>query len=420
MSVRVDALANGLRVVTERMPGFGSAALGVWIQAGSRHETAEQNGVAHFLEHMAFKGTARRSAADIAVQIENVGGYLNAYTSRETTAYYARVLAEDVPLAMDLLADILRAPAFAPAEIAVERGVILQEIGQALDTPDDVIFDWLQEVSYPGQPMGRPILGPAERVSAFDEGDLRAFTAAHYSPERMIVAAAGAVDHDVVLGLAQRLYGDMPAGPLAPAQPARFLGGERRQVKKLEQAHLALAFEAPAQTDAAAAASQVFATALGGGMSSRLFQEAREKRGLCYSIFAQTSAYADTGALTIYAGTGAAEIAGLTDLIVAELRACAEGLSAEEVARARAQLKAGLVMGLESPSNRAERLARSLAVWGRVETLEEMVARIEAVDVAAVRAEAGRLCASSRPALALYGPVRRAPGAAAIAERLAA
>jgi predicted Zn-dependent peptidase len=420
MSVRTDALPNGLRVVTERMPGLGSASLGVWVQAGSRHETPAQNGVAHFLEHMAFKGTARRSAADIAVEIENVGGYLNAYTSRETTAYYARVLGEDVALAMDLIADILRAPAFAPEEIAVERGVILQEIGQALDTPDDVIFDWLQEVSYPGQPMGRPILGLAERVSAFDAADLRAFTAAHYRPDRMILAAAGAVDHDEILRLAESLYGDMAPGAEPPAEPAAFLGGERRQVKKLEQAHIALAFEAPAQRDDAAAASQVFATALGGGMSSRLFQEAREKRGLCYSIFAQTSAYADTGALTIYAGTGAAEIADLTALIVAELRSCAASLSAEEVARARAQLKAGLVMGLESPSNRAERLARSLAVWGRVETVEEMVARIEAVDVAAARAEAERLCASARPALALYGPVRRAPGAAAIAERLAA
>ncbi len=420
MSVRVDALPNGLRVVTERMPGLGSASLGVWVQAGSRHETPAQNGVAHFLEHMAFKGTARRSAADIAVEIENVGGYLNAYTSRETTAYYARVLGEDAPLALDLIADILRAPAFAPGEIAVERGVILQEIGQALDTPDDVIFDWLQEVSYPEQAMGRPILGLADRVSAFDAPDLRAFTAAHYRPGRMIVAAAGAVDHDAVLRQAEALFGDMAGGDEPPAEPAAFLGGERRQVKRLEQAHLALAFEAPAQRDDAAVASQIFATALGGGMSSRLFQEAREKRGLCYSIFAQTSAYADTGALTIYAGTGAAEIGGLTDLIVAELRACADGLSAEEVARARAQMKAGLVMGLESPSNRAERLARSLAVWGRVETMEEMVARIEAVDVAAARAEAARLCAAARPALALYGPVRRAPGAAAIAERLAA
>jgi predicted Zn-dependent peptidase len=420
MSVRMDVLPNGLRVVTERMEGMGSASLGVWVSAGCRHETPEQNGIAHFLEHMAFKGTARRSAVDIAIQIENVGGYLNAYTSRECTAYYARVLAEDVPLAMDLVSDIVLNPVFADSEIAVERGVILQEIGQANDTPDDVIFDWLQEISYPGQPMGRPILGPAERVSAFDADDLRAFTRAHYAPERMILAAAGAVDHDAIMRLAEEAFGALPRGSAPATAPARFVGGELRKSKRLEQAHLALAFEGPAQTKDEAIAAQVFATALGGGMSSRLFQEAREKRGLCYSIFAQTSAYADTGSLTIYAGTGGAELAGLTDVIVDQLRACADGLSDEEVARARAQMKAGLVMGLENPSNRAERLARSLAVWGRVQTVEEIVAKIDAVDVSATRAIAERLCDARRPALALYGPVSKAPRAEAIASRLAA
>jgi predicted Zn-dependent peptidase len=420
MSVNVDVLSNGLRVVTERMDGLGSASIGMWVAAGCRHEKADQNGVAHFLEHMAFKGTARRTAAQIAEEIETVGGYLNAYTSRETTAYYARVLGEDAGLAMDLIADILRAPQFAEPEIAVERGVILQEIGQALDTPDDVIFDWLQEVAYPGQAMGRPILGPAESVQALGAGDLRAFVAGHYAPERMILSAAGAVDHDEIVKLAETLYGDMTPGKAAPVEPARFLGGERREVKKLEQAHLALAFEAPAQTDDAAYAGQVLATALGGGMSSRLFQEAREKRGLCYTIFSQTSAYADTGSLTVYAGTGAKEIGALTGLIVDELRACAERLTEAEVARARAQMKAGMVMGLESASNRAERLARSLQIWGRVQTVEETVARIEAVDVAAARAVAERICRSARPALALYGPVKKAPGAEEIAARLAA
>ncbi len=276
MSVEITRLSNGLRVATERMPGLGSATLGVWIGAGCRHEAAEQNGVAHFLEHMAFKGTERRTAADIAVEIESVGGHLNAYTGREVTAYYARVLEEDVALAMDLLADILRAPQFAEDEIALERGVILQEIGQALDTPDDVIFDWLQEASYPGQAMGRNILGEAARVARFGETDLRAFTGAHYAPDRMILAAAGAVEHGEIVRLAEGLYGDMAPSAAGALEPARFLGGERREVKTLEQAHLALAFEAPRQTDDAIYAAQVFATALGGGMSSRLFEEARE------------------------------------------------------------------------------------------------------------------------------------------------
>jgi predicted Zn-dependent peptidase len=420
MSVQITTLANGLRVATERMPGLGSATLGVWIGAGCRHEAAEENGVAHFLEHMAFKGTARRSAADIAVEIENVGGHLNAYTGREVTAYYARVLGEDVALAMDILADILRAPRFAEDEIALERGVILQEIGQALDTPDDVIFDWLQEVSWPDQAMGRNILGEAERVARFGAADLRAFTGAHYAPDRMILAAAGAVDHDAIVRLAEGYYGDMPASAAGAVEPARFLGGERREVKALEQAHIALAFEAPRQTDELIYAAQVFATALGGGMSSRLFQEAREKRGLCYTIFAQASAYADTGAFTIYAGTGGGEIRGLSELVIDEIRASADSMTEEEVARARAQMKAGLLMGLESPSNRAERLSRSLAIWGRVPDVAETVAKVEAVDVAAVRAAAQRICEAPRPAVALYGPVASAPGAEEIAARLAA
>jgi predicted Zn-dependent peptidase len=420
MSIQTDTLGNGLRVVTEHMPGLGSAALGIWVAAGCRHEAADENGIAHFLEHMAFKGTERRTAAMIAEEIENVGGYLNAYTSRETTAYYARVLADDVPLGMDIIADILRAPRFDEPEIAVERGVILQEIGQALDTPDDVIFDWLQEVAYPAQAMGRPILGPAERVARFDAGDLRRFVAGHYAPNRMVLSAAGAVDHDQIMRLAERLYGDMVPNPAGLVEPARFLGGERREVKKLEQAHLALAFESPGHADPDVYAAQVFATALGGGMSSRLFQEAREKRGLCYTIFAQASAHADTGSMTVYAGTGAGEVADLAALVVDELRAATEGLTEAELARARAQMKAGMVMGLESPSNRAERHARSLEIWGRVQTVEETVARIEAVDVAAARRIGERMIAAARPAVALYGPVARAPGAAAIAARLAA
>ncbi len=420
MSVRVDTLPNGLRVASERMEGVGSVSLGMWIGAGARHERAEQNGVAHFLEHMAFKGTATRSAADIAIEIENVGGYLNAYTGREVTAYYARVLAEDAPLAMELIADILRAPRFCDEDVSLERGVILQEIGQALDTPDDVIFDWLQEVSYPDQAIGRPILGPAERVAAYTAADLRAFTAAHYAPERMVLSAAGAVDHDALLAQARALYGDMPPCAAGATEPARFEGGERRKVKKLEQAHIALGFEGPAYEHPGFYAAQVFATALGGGMSSRLFQEAREKRGLCYTIFAQAGGYEDTGAYTIYAGAGARDMGPLARLIVDEIRACAESLSPDELARARAQMKAGMVMGLEGPSNRAERLARSIAIHGRALSAEEVVARIEAVDLAAARAAAEALCSGARPALALYGPVARAPGAEEIAARLAA
>ncbi len=419
MTVEITTLANGFRIVTERMPALGSAAVGVWVEAGARHERTSENGIAHFLEHMAFKGTARRSALRIAEEIEDVGGYLNAYTSRERTAYYARVLGEDVDLAIDLIADILREPALAEAEIEVERGVILQEIGQTLDTPDDVIFDWLQEIAYPDQPMGRAILGAPERVRAFSRADLAGFVAQHYGPGQMILAAAGAVDHDRIVRLAESAFADMAPILGGVDDPARYGGGERRVEKPLEQAHLALALPAPGYRDPDFYAGQILATALGGGMSSRLFQEARERRGLCYTIFAQAAAWADAGLLMVYAGTGGEDIRELTDLTAHEIRRAADDLSEAEIARARAQTKAGLVMGLEGASARAERLAAMLSIWDRVPPVEETVARIEAVDARAARDLAGRVCAG-RPALALYGPVADAPEAAARGRRLAA
>ncbi|MGB3554759.1 MAG: pitrilysin family protein [Jannaschia sp.] len=419
MSVRTHRFPNGFRVVTEKMPGLQSASVGIWVGAGGRHETAEQNGIAHFLEHMAFKGTARRSALRIAEEIEDVGGYINAYTSREVTAYYARVLESDVPLAVDLIADIVLNPTFDDREIEVERGVILQEIGQALDTPDDVIFDWLQEAAYPEQPMGRTILGPSERVSAFGRGDLTRFVGQNYGPEQMILAAAGAVDHDAIVRLAEDLFASLPAQPQALPEIGLFRGGEARHVKALEQAHVALGFDQPGYRDDDIYTAQIFASVLGGGMSSRLFQEAREKRGLCYAIFASVGACSDTGMLTIYAGTAAEDVADLATLTIDELRRSADDMTEAEVARARTQMKSGMLMGLESPSSRAERLARVLAIWDRVPPLEEIVARIDAVDAAAVRAHAGRL-AGATPALALYGPVDAAPDADTLRRRLAA
>ena len=420
MSVKLDRLDNGLRVVTEHMPGLQSAVIGIWIGAGGRHERSEQNGIAHFLEHMAFKGTEQRSALQIAEAIEDVGGYINAYTSRETTAYYARILEADVPLALDVLADIVLNPTFDPAEIEVERGVILQEIGQAYDTPDDIIFDWLQEAAYPEQPIGRTILGPVERVRGFGQGDLRNFVSEHYRPGEIIVAAAGAVDHEAILALVEKQFGHLRNGPSLLVEGARFEGGERREVKSLEQVHFALAFEAPAYRNDEVYTAQIYATLLGGGMSSRLFQEVREKRGLCYSIFAQGSAYADTGMTMIYAGTSGEDIANLTSLTIDELRRSAEDLTEAEVARARAQMKAGLLMGLESPSSRAERLARVVAIWDRVPPIEETVEKIDAVGRADVSAYAAAHLSGGRPALALYGPADAAPALEEIQERLAA
>ncbi|MEM9786286.1 MAG: pitrilysin family protein [Pseudomonadota bacterium] len=422
MTIELHTLPNGFRIVTEDMPGLKSTSIGIWVQAGGRHERVEQNGIAHFLEHMAFKGTTTRSALQIAEAIEDVGGYINAYTSREMTAYYARVLEDDVALGLDVIADILLNPVFDPAEIEVERGVILQEIGQALDTPDDIIFDWLQEVAYPDQALGRTILGPSERVSAFSRDDLQNFVAEHYGPNQMILAAAGAIDHDAIVAQAETLFGHLPAVTRAPEllQPAAFGGGERREMKALEQVHFALALEGPTYRDPAIYTAQIYATAMGGGMSSRLFQEVRENRGLCYTIFAQTGAYEDTGLTTIYAGTSAAQIAELAHITMDEMKRAASDMTAAEVARARAQMKAGLLMGLESPSNRAERLARLLSIWDRVPSIDETIERIDAVTTGDVKDFAGQMAGQAGAAMALYGPAEAAPTLDVLKARLAA
>ncbi len=408
MTVQTHRLANGFRIVTENMPGLKSASLGIWVSAGGRDERPEQNGIAHFLEHMAFKGTKRRSALQIAQEIEDVGGYINAYTSRELTAYYVRVLEDDVATGLDVIADIVLNPVFDEREIETERGVILQEIGQSMDTPDDIIFDWLQETAYPDQPMGRPILGPPERVRAFTKADFQKFVASHYRPDTMILAAAGAVDHDALVATAEATFGHLSSVAPTLAQPAHFTGGEHRTQKPLEQAHFALALSAPGHKDDDLYAGHIHGILLGGGMSSRLFQEAREKRGLCYTIFAQPSAFADSGMLTIYAGTSGEALPDLAAVTIDELRRAADDLTEDEVARARTQMKAGLVMGLESPSSRCERLARQMSIWDKIPPLDETLAKIEAVDVAAAR-DYGASLIDQDPALAYYGPVSGAP-----------
>ena len=417
MTVKLTTLSNGLRIVTEDMPGLKSASAGVWVTAGGRHERPEQNGIAHFLEHMAFKGTERRSALQIAEEIEDVGGYINAYTSREMTAYYARVLKDDVGMALDVIGDIVLNPAFDEADIETERHVILQEIGQALDTPDDIVFDWLQEVSYPDQSFGRTILGPQERVSAFTRADLQGFVAERYAPGQMILAAAGGVDHDAIVAQAEGIFGALQPRPALGFEAARFAGTERREVKDLEQVHFAMAFDGPGYRNPDVHVAQIYATAMGGGMSSRLFQKIREERGLCYSIFAQAGASEDAGQITVYAGTSADEISDLMGLTMDEMKRAAEDMSDAEVARARAQMKAGMLMGLESASSRAERIARMLAIYGRVLDVDEVVAKIDAVTTADVRRFAGALTEAGS-ALALYGPAGAAPDLDTIRARL--
>ncbi|MEM7045438.1 MAG: pitrilysin family protein [Pseudomonadota bacterium] len=421
-SHQITTLPNGLRVATVAMPSVQTASVGVWVDAGARHERPEINGVAHMLEHMAFKGTARRSARLIAEEIENVGGQLNAYTSRENTAYYARVLADDLPLAADILADILQHSTFEPEELERERGVILQEIGQTLDTPDDLIFDLFQETAFPDQSLGRSILGPADIVRGMSRDQLTGYMAEHYAPERMIFAASGKVEHERLVDLGAELFQKLPARSSGngEVEMGRYAPGDLRKDRDLEQVHLILGLPAFSYHDDDFYALQVLSAMLGGGMSSRLFQEVREKRGLAYSVFSFAACYRDTGVFGIYAGTGEEQTAELVPVLCDELTALMNNASEEELARARAQLKASMMMGLESCFAQSEDIARQLLIFGRRIPQEETIAEIDAVDAEAIRRVGERLIDGARPTLAAIGPVSKLPELDAVEQRLAA
>jgi predicted Zn-dependent peptidase len=417
MSVEVTRLPSGLVVITDAMAHLQTASLGVWVTCGSRHEAADEHGISHFLEHMAFKGTARRTARQIAEEIEAVGGDLNAGTGVEMTAYYARVLKADIGLGLDVLSDILSHPSFDPDEITREKNVIVQEIGAVEDTPDDLVFEHLQSTAFAGQPVGRSILGTKATVRSFDARRLRAYLARNYRAPGMVVAAAGAVRHEDVVGEAERRFGGF-VGPSANApEPARFCGGSFVEKQDLEQVHIALALEGVAQRDPAIYSLQVFTNVLGGGMSSRLFQEVRELRGLCYSIYAFHAPYLDTGMFGLYAGTDAIDAPELMRVVVDQIVDASGTITEAEVARAKAQMKASLLMALESSGARAEQLARQMIVYGRPVPIEEIVAKVDAVTVESTRAAGRALIARARPAVAALGPAGL-ESAAAIAESL--
>jgi len=418
MSVEVTRLASGLSVVTDRMPHLESASLGVWIGSGSRDEAADEHGISHLLEHMAFKGTKRRTARQIAEEIEAVGGDLNASTSVESTAYYARVLKADVPLALDVLSDILSEPAFDPDELRREQNVIVQEIGAIEDAPDDLVFDRLQETAFPQQPVGRSILGTPETVRSFNSTRLRAYLARHYRGPDMLVAAAGAVDHAQMVQEAERRFAGF-AGPAAPKpEPAHFRGGSRVETRDLEQVHIALALQGLPVRDDALYSLQVFTSVLGGGMSSRLFQEVRELRGLCYAIHAFHMPYSDIGIFGLYAGTDEADAPELMQVVIDQIANATETLNESEVNRAKAQMKAGLLMALESSEARTGQLARQMLAYGRPIPLDEIVGKVDAVTVASARAAGRALIGRAPPAIAALGPGSGLESTAAIAESL--
>ena len=418
MSVAVTKLKSGLHVVTDTMAHLESASLGVWVNAGSRNECQDENGISHFLEHMAFKGTRRRTARQIAEEIEAVGGDLNAATGAETTAFYARVLKADVPLALDVLADILSEPAFDRDELIREQNVIVQEIGAVADTPDDLIFEHLQAVAFPDQPLGRSILGTAKTVRSFDGTRLRDYLGRNYRAPDMIVAAAGAVDHAVVVAEVEQRFAGFNGPVGAAPEPARFGGGSHVEKRDLEQVHIALALPGVAQTDPAFYSLQAFTSILGGGMSSRLFQEAREKRGLCYSIYSFHVPYSDIGMFGLYAGTDAADTSELMRLVVEEIANAAETLSEPELARAKAQMKAGLLMALESSGERVGQLARQMITYGRPIAVEELVGKVDGITIESARAAGRALLGRGKLATAVLGLGSGLESAAAIAESL--
>jgi len=418
MSVELSRLPSGLAVITDAMPHLETASLGVWVGSGSRFEETDEHGISHLLEHMAFKGTSRRTAREIVETIEAVGGDLNAGTGVEVTAYYARVLKADVPLALDVLSDILSDPAFDPEELTREQNVIVQEIGAAEDTPDDIVFDHLQSTAFPDQAVGRSILGTPATVRSLTGRRLRSYLSRTYRAPHMVIAAAGAIEHQAVLAEAERRFAQFNGGTAPAPTPARYRGGSRIEVRDLEQVHVAMALEGLPQRNPDLYSLHVFTNIVGGGMSSRLFQEVREVRGLCYAIYAFHSPYADTGLFGLYAGTDQVDAPELMRVVIGEIASAAETLDEAEVARAKAQMKAGILIALESSSARAEQLARQLITHGRPIPVEEIVAKVDAVTVESARAAGRSLISRSRPALALLGRGRGLESVATIAESL--
>lgn len=405
----VHTLNNGVRIVADPMPGLKTVALGVWVKAGSVDETPQEHGIAHLLEHMAFKGTKTRSALAIAEEIEGVGGYLNAATSHQRTGYYARVLKDDLTLGADILSDILANPLFDEAELEKEHEVVVQEIGEAADTPDDVVFEKLTEAAWDAHPLGRPILGTPESVRAQTPARLRGFMDRCYRPEEMIVAAAGAVDEDALVKIVQERFGVFASHGVAIKRTApAFHGGLLHDERKIEQTHLAVAFPGVASGHEDFFATRLYADVLGGGMSSRLFQKIREERGLAYSVYAFADGFEQSGLLGAYVNAEAKHIAEAAKIIRDEMEATIAALTEEEVARGKALLRSSLMMGLESPANRIEAAAGQLFTFGRLMDADETLVRIDAVTVNDMQRCAKR--ALEGPcALSIVGPCKAAP-----------
>ena len=415
--IKITTLDNGLRIVTQNMSGLETVSMGIWNFVGGRDEMEDVNGVAHLLEHMAFKGTSTRSALQIAETIENVGGDINAYTSKEITAYYVKLIAEDLPLGIDILTDILQNSSFAEDELNRERGVILQEIGMYLDTPDDMIFDYWQEKAYPNQPMGRSILGKTDIIKSITRDQVKNFMTSHYNPNKMIVSAAGKVNHEEFVDRISKACDNLPMGNINKREKAKYISGEYRQEKDLEQIHFLLGFKGIDYHHADYYSLLVYSSLLGGGMSSRLFQEIREKRGLVYGISSFNSSYSDTGMFGIYAGTGDSQIKELIPVLCDELKKSPDSISEKEINRGKAQLKASLMMGRESAFRRCESAARQLLVFNRVIDPSETIEKINEVSKETVERLAQQIV-SSPITISSIGPINQLETLEKIQKRL--
>jgi predicted Zn-dependent peptidase len=414
MAVEVTRLKNGLTVASHSMPHLESVAMGLWIGAGARSEAPGEHGISHLLEHMAFKGTSRRSARDIAEAIEAVGGEMNAETSVDHTTYYVRLLKDDVGLGLDVLGDIVTEPLFDEEELVREQHVIIQEIGAARDVPEDWVFELFQDAAFPRQAIGRSILGTPESIRSHTSLDLKRYLDTHYSGPQTVLAAAGNLDHDAFVTLAEQHLGGLPNHPPQTLEPGTYKGGRRTEPRELQEAQILIGFGAPSFADRSFHAAHVFSAILGGGMASRLFQELRENRGLCYSIYSFYWPYADTGLFGIETATSAEDVEELVPIIVDEMRKMSDGVTHAELSRAKAQLRSGLLMTLESPIARAGQIARHILIHGRPLALEEMVEKVEAVTVGDLSALADTILAGP-PTLAAIGPVGGLPDLADLA-----
>jgi predicted Zn-dependent peptidase len=408
LPMQLTTLPNGLRVASRQMPGLETAAVGLYAEAGARHEPARLNGIAHLFEHMVFKGAGSRSAREISEAIEDVGGELNAATDRDGTSFTASVMAEHVPLGIELIADLVQRPHFAAADLEREKEVVLQELGEARDTPSDIIFDDLWSAAFDAQPLGRPVLGEEETIDAIGVEDLHDWRRAQYRAGSLALVAAGKVDHATLVALAQQHFADLPIGTIAAPEPALFTGGTRVGRMSSEQAHLTLAFPAPAQQAPDYFAARLFADAVGGGMSSRLFQQVREERGLAYSVYASLHPYSDAGIFYAYAATARRESASAAQLIEDVIAEAADTVTQRELDRVRTQSRAALLMSMESPWGQAHYVARQLSVWGRLVEPSEVVAALDAVTLEDLRSAGRAMLAGPRARATIGFPAVRA------------